>query len=176
MSDDEKNAPVVDHDVLIIERVRRNGFLVWKNNNTSYIFYLFSYILMSLKTTKIIYRVATLALALFILPGLFFMNSEMAIEGLKHVGLTDAVWLQQLLGRASPVAIIGILIESFYTRPCLTRLKERAYAGLAFVYIGAFWAHLQLGDPMSMVIMPVVTFVVLMVSYCMWHKMMKAKA
>ena len=52
---------------------------------------------MSPKTTKIIYRIATLALAVFILPGLFFMNSEMAIEGMKHVGLTDAVRLQQLL-------------------------------------------------------------------------------
>lgn len=65
---------------------------------------------MSLKTTQIIYRVATLALALFILPGLFFMNSEMAVEGLKHVGLTDAVRLQQLLGYASPVAILAIMI------------------------------------------------------------------
>jgi len=65
---------------------------------------------MSIKTTKIIYRIATGALALFILPGLFFMNSEMAIEGLKHVGLTDAVRLQQLLGYASPVAILAIII------------------------------------------------------------------
>ena len=129
---------------------------------------------MSLKTTKIIYRIATIALALFILPGLFYMNSEMAIEGMKHVGLTDAVWLQQLLGRASPVAIIGILIESFYSRPCLRILKEWAYAGLAFVYVGAFWAHVQLGDTIAMIVMPLVTFAVLMVSHCTWHKIVKA--
>lgn len=40
---------------------------------------------MSIKAAKIIYRVTTIALALFILPGLFFMNSEMAVEGMKHV-------------------------------------------------------------------------------------------
>jgi len=94
---------------------------------------------MSLKTAKILYRVATLALALFILPGLFFMNSEMAMEGMKHVGLTDAKWLQQLVGYASPLAILAILIPRI---PKL--LKEWAYAGLAFVYIGAFRAHVQL--------------------------------
>ena len=66
--------------------------------------------LMSLKTTKIIYRIATIALALFILPGLFFINSKMAVKGMRHVGLTDAIRLQQLLGYASPVAILTILL------------------------------------------------------------------
>jgi hypothetical protein len=94
---------------------------------------------MSLKTAKILYRVATIALSLFILPGLFFMNSEMAIEGMKHVRLTDAKWLQQLLGYASPLAILAILIPKIPNH-----LKEWAYAGLAFVYIGAFRAHFQI--------------------------------
>lgn len=128
------------------------------------------HITMSLKVTKIIYRVTTIALALFILPGLFFMNSEMAVEGMKHVWLTEAVWLQQLLGWASPLAILTILIPKIPNH-----LKEWAYAGLAFVYIGAFWAHVQLGDTPAEIAMPIVTFVVLMVSHCTWHKMLKAK-
>ncbi len=130
---------------------------------------------MSIKTTKIIYRIATIALALFILPGLFFMNSEMAVEGMKHVGLTDAVRLQQLLGYASPVAILTILLWDFFPKFISPRLKERAYAGLAFVYVGAFWAHLQLGDTPAEIAMPIITFVVLMVSYCMWHKRLQAQ-
>lgn len=121
---------------------------------------------MSLKTAKILYRVATIALALFILPGLFFMNSEMAIEGMKHVGLTDAKWLQQLLGYASPLAILAILIPKIPNH-----LKEWAYAGLAFVYIWAFRAHFQLWDPISATIMPVVTFAILMVSHYCRHRM-----
>ena len=91
------------HSIQILENKRINII--------SSCYFLFStYRIMTLKTTKIIYRVATLALAAFILPGLFFMNSELAIEGLKHVGLTDALRLQQLLGYASPVAILAIII------------------------------------------------------------------
>lgn len=128
---------------------------------------------MKTKTITISYRVATIALALFILPGLFFMNSEMAIEGLKHVGLTEAVRLQQLLGYASPVAILAIIIGDFYPQAIVSRLKERAYAGLAFVYLGAFWAHYSSGHPVSEILMPLVTFAVLMVSYYMWHERLK---
>ncbi|AKH32434.1 hypothetical protein XF24_00069 [candidate division SR1 bacterium Aalborg_AAW-1] len=130
---------------------------------------------MSLKTTKIIYRVATIALAVFILPGLFFMNSEMAIEGMKHVGLTDAIWLQQLLGYASPLAILAIILGSFFPKVIKNHIKEWAYAGLAFIYIGAFWAHLQLGDTPAEIAMPIVTFIILMVSHCMWHKISNVK-
>jgi hypothetical protein len=55
------------------------------------------------------------------------------------------------------------------------RLKEWAYAGLGFMYIGAFWAHLSLGHPASEVVMPVVTFAVLAVSYVAWHKLLDTK-
>jgi hypothetical protein len=75
-----------------------------------------------MKTAKIMYWVSTIALALFILPGLFFMNSEMAKQGLAHVGLTDALWLQQILGIASPLAILLILIPGVWNR-----LKEWSY-------------------------------------------------
>ena len=40
-----------------------------------------------LKRDKIIYWVSTGILALFILPGIFFLNSSMAIEGTKHLGM-----------------------------------------------------------------------------------------
>lgn len=125
---------------------------------------------LSPKAARIIFWISTVALALFILPGLFFMNSEMAVEGMAHVWLTDAVWLQQLLGYASPLAILAILIPQIPHR-----LKERAYAGLGFIYIGAFWAHLSLGHPVSEVFMPVVTFVVLAVSYAAWHTLVDKK-
>jgi hypothetical protein len=39
------------------------------------------------KTTKIIYWISTGLLALFILPGIFFLNSPMAIEGTQHLGI-----------------------------------------------------------------------------------------
>lgn len=103
------------------------------------------------------------------------MNSEMAVEGMKHVGLENAKWLQQLLGYASPLAILAIIVGSFAPKVICSQLKEWAYAGLGFIYIGAFWAHVQLGDTPAEIAIPVVTFVVLAVSYCMWHRILKAK-
>ena len=52
---------------------------------------------MSNKTIRIIYRIATILIAGFHVPGLFFMNSEMAIEGMKHVQLYGITWLSQIL-------------------------------------------------------------------------------
>jgi hypothetical protein len=125
--------------------------------------------MMSTKTTKIIYWIATILIAAFTLPGLFFMNSEMAVEGIKNVGLEGVTRLQQLLGYAPSLAVLAIL----FLPKSQSHLKEWAYAGLAFVYIGAFWAHVQLGQTAAEIAMPVVTFIVLMTSHYMWHKLMK---
>lgn len=132
--------------------------------------FIFYTLTMNTKTAKILYRVATILLAAFILPGLFFMDSEMAKEGMIAVQLNETVWLQQLLGYASPIAILAILIPKIPNW-----LKEWAYAGLAFVYIGAFRAHFSLWDPVSATAMPIVTFVILMISYFCRHKVIDNK-
>ena len=80
----ERKDRVVDHDVLIIEKVQRNG-LNQRKITILIKFLSLIHIIMSIKAAKIIYRVTTIALALFILPGLFYMNSEMAVAGMKHV-------------------------------------------------------------------------------------------
>lgn len=126
---------------------------------------------MSLKTSKIIYRITTILIAGFHVPGIFFMNSEMAIEGMKHVQLDGIIWLQQIIGYALPLGALALIIPMIPNR-----LKEWAYAGLTFVYIGAFWAHFSLWHPVNEVMMPIVTGVVLAVSYVMWHKVIKAES
>lgn len=78
---------------------------------------------MSPKTTKILYWIATILIALFHIPGIFFMHSEMAIEGMKHVQLDGILWLQQLLGYAGPLAALTLLVPKIPNR-----IKERAYA------------------------------------------------
>lgn len=126
---------------------------------------------MSLKITKIIYRITTILIAAFHIPGLFFMNSEMAIEGMKHVQVDGIIWLQQILWYAGPLAALALIIPRYIPNI----LKERAYAWLTFVYIGAFWAHFSLWHPTSEIIMPIVTGVILAWSYCTWHKILKSK-
>ena len=46
------------------------------------------------KLDKIIYRVFTGAIALFILPGIFFMNTPMAKEGPRHLGIPDRLAME----------------------------------------------------------------------------------
>jgi len=46
---------------------------------------------------------------------------------------------------------------------------------LGCIYLGALWAHIQLGDPLSAIAMPIVTFAILLVSYLGWHGMVDAK-
>lgn len=125
----------------------------------------------SVKGAKIGYWISTIAIALFTLPGLFFMNSELAVEGMKHVWLEAAPWLQQLAWFGAPLAILLILIPGVWNR-----LKEWSYVGLGLIYIGAFWAHVYAdGFANSMTYFPLVTLAVLIVSYCCWHKILKAK-
>ncbi len=125
---------------------------------------------MSKKTITILYWIATVLIALFHIPGIFFMNSEMAIEWLKHVNIAEVIWLQQIVWYALPLAALTLLVPKIPNR-----IKERAYAWLTFVYIGAFWAHFSLWHPINEVIMPLVTLTILIVSYCMWHKLLVAK-
>lgn len=99
------------------------------------------------------------------------MNSPEAVAGMAKVWLTNAVWLQQLLGFGSPLAILFILIPGVWNR-----LKEWSYVGIGCIYIGALWAHISidgLANPMTYA--PVVTFAVLLTSYLAWHKILKLK-
>ena len=94
----------------------------------------------------------------------------MAIEGMKHVQVDGIIWLQQILWYAGPLAALIIIVPKFIPN----RLKERAYAWLTFMYIGAFWAHYSLGHPINEIMMPIVTGALLAWSYCTWHKILKA--
>lgn len=117
-----------------------------------------------MKTAKVLYWVTTILLALFILPGLFFMDSELAKEGMAHV--QAPLRLGQLAGWGQPLAILLILIPGAWKR-----LKEWAYVGLGLVYIGAFYAHLTIDGVANMnTIMALGLFAVLLVSYVCWHK------
>lgn len=66
------------------------------------------------KSDKIIYRIFTVAIALFILPGIFFMNTPAAIEGPKHLGIP--AWLAMEVGIASFIGGLLIALPRFGSR------------------------------------------------------------
>ena len=117
-----------------------------------------------MKTQKIMYWVSTGLLALFILPGIFFINSEMAIEGTRHLGLPEWFRFEVSIG-----SFIGglILILPFFGK----RLKEWNYVALGIVYISALIAHLAVDGFVAMSFAPLVTFALLLISYVNYHKL-----
>lgn len=119
------------------------------------------------KTNRIIYRTSTWLLALFILPGIFFLNDPMATEWLKHVwpfpqwfALEAGIW-----------AFIWWLLLIIPKNVIWARLKERAYVWLGITYISAIIAHTVVDWLFnSMTYFAIWVFAVLLISYIYFHK------
>lgn len=130
-----------------------------------YLYFLYS----RMKTTKIIYRVSTIALVLFILPGIFYINSPMAIEGLNHLW----PFPERFRFETSIASFIGglILILPLNCR----RIKEWAYVGLGITYISAFVGHMTVDGFVFMTLTPIIALAVLLISYVTYHKIYAMK-
>ena len=120
------------------------------------------------KKTKIIYWVTTGLLALFILPGIFFMKSEMALEGTKHLGLPN--WLHVEVGIGQFIGGLILIIPVINAR-----IKEWAYVGIGIVYLSALIAHLSVDGVIAMSFLPLVFFVLLIISYVYFRKIFYQK-
>lgn len=114
------------------------------------------------KRNKVIYWTATGPLAAFILSGAFFMNSAMAIEGIKHLGLPE--WFRWELNIGHLIGGILLLL------PISKRLKEWNYVALGIEYISALIAHLSVDGFVISSFSPLITFGLLVVSYIYFHK------
>jgi len=120
-----------------------------------------------MKTTKILYWVTTSIICLFASTAIF-MNSEMAKEGTKHVGIPRWLGLEISIGQ-----LIGLVLLIVPAVPA--RFKEWAYVGFVIMYLSAINAHIAVGDPISNTIMAVVFFGLLLTSYFSFHKLQEAK-
>jgi hypothetical protein len=90
-----------------------------------------------------VYRVLTGLLAVFVvlaaLPDLFAVPQ--AVTLFERLGYP--LYLLPFLGAAKLLAVVGILVPRF------RRIKEWAYAGLAFDFSGALYSHVSVGDPIA---------------------------
>ncbi len=118
---------------------------------------------MTKKSTKVIYWISTSLLALFILPGIFFINSPMAQEGMTHMQIPQ--WLGTTVGIGQ---FIGGLILIIPKLPI--RLKEWGYTAIGIVYISAFIGHIYLDGIGRDAITAAILFTVLLISYITYHK------
>ena len=121
-----------------------------------------------MKTTKIVYWVSTSIICLFALSAVQ-MNSQMAIEGSKHVLIPRYLSIEISIGQ-----LIGLVLLIIPAIP--KRFKEWAYVGFGIMYISALVAHIAVGDPfIPFGLMAVVFFGLLLCSYISFHKLEAAK-
>jgi len=121
-----------------------------------------------MKTTKIVYWVSTSIICLFALSAVQ-MNSEMAIEGSKHVLIPRYLSIEISIGQ-----LIGLVLLIVPAVP--KRFKEWAYVGFGIMYISALVAHLAVGDPfIPFGLMAVLFFGLLLTSYISFHKLQETK-
>src|SRR5690606_15034921 len=111
------------------------------------------------KRDRIIYWVATIWLALGMtstgIVQLIGMQEER--DMMAHLGYPN--YLLALLGTAKILGVVAILI------PKAPLPKEWAYAGFAFVMIGAVVSHLAVGDPARDLFGPILLLVLTLVSW-----------
>lgn len=115
-------------------------------------------------STKATYWISTGLIALFILPGIFFLNSPAAIEGTRHLGLPR--WFHLELGIAKFFGGI-ILILPFIKG----RLKEWVYVAFGIDSLSAVIGMVAVDGPGLQSFAPLVFFAILLVSYVTYHKL-----
>lgn len=124
----------------------------------------------TLKRDTVIYWTITLIL---MVPGagggfveLFTNGPEPIVKIMLQLGYP--LYLMKILGFAKILGGFTILIGKSQ------KLKEWAYAGFAFDFLGATASHILAGD-FSNSFFPFIFFIFLMVSYFLWHKISATK-
>jgi hypothetical protein len=116
-----------------------------------------------MKRDKIIYWVATTLIVLSLgFAGFAYFTDPAVKAGFKHLGFPD--YFRAELGIAK---IIGALVLAIPAIP--SQIKEWAYAGVGITFISAAIAHISSGDPMGVAMAPIISFVILVVSYRYYH-------
>lgn len=119
-----------------------------------------------MKRTKILFWFTTTLIFLMegVMPALT-SNSELAIEGIRHLGFPDYFRVELTVFK-----VLGALVLILPQAPA--RMKEWAYAGFAIVAISAAIAHTVVDGFSGQAIFPLVSLVILAVSYVQYHKLL----
>jgi len=120
---------------------------------------------MNAKTVRILYWTLTCLFALFTLGDAFggITKQQAGIDVLKHLGYPD--YIMPFLGVAKLLGVAAILQQKLQT------IKEWAYGGFAFNFIGAFVSRAVLGDAAGMLLIPLVALAIMFASYFLWRQM-----
>lgn len=97
--------------------------------------------------------------AMFAFSGvLFIVGPPEVATSFHHLGYPD--YFRQFLGIAKLLGVAALVL-----RPPRPALREWAYAGFAFICIGATASHVVSGDPAAKAVSPLFALALLMTSY-----------
>lgn len=119
------------------------------------------------KKIKITYWITTGIISLFELSGAFFINSQVAIDGMHHLGLPD--WFRWELSIGHIIGGILLII------PIHKRIKEWVYVGFGIDFISAFIAYASIEGLSGNIVSPLIMLVLLIISYSCYLKITHQK-
>ena len=90
-----------------------------------------------------------------------------SVEQFMHLGYP--AYLAPFLGVARILGLIAIVIPKY------PRIKEWAYAGLAFDIIGAIYSQIATGQSLTSLFFPVIAILFLSGSYFFYHKRIRLR-
>jgi hypothetical protein len=115
-------------------------------------------------TTKIIYWIVTMLFSLLMLmdgiAGL--LRVEGGKQGMIHLGYP--MYILSIVGMAKILGVIAIVQTKYQT------IKEWAYAGFAFTFIGACASRAFAGDGAGLLIPPLIMLAFMFLTYFLWNR------
>lgn len=122
-----------------------------------------------MRAVKITYWATTIPVTLMMVYSAYAYLSQPAMaDAFHHLGFPAYFRIELAIAKLAGAAIL--------LAPLAGRIKEWTYAGFAFVFISAFIAHSASGDPVQVLVMPVIFLTLLILSYMMYHKIKKQQA
>jgi uncharacterized membrane protein YphA (DoxX/SURF4 family) len=108
---------------------------------------------------KIIYWAATglVAAGMGMSAFMYLSNNPELMNNFQALGLP--AYFVMVLGVAKLLGAVALVA------PVWARLKEWAYAGFTFTFLGAVWTHIATGTPW---VAPLIALLILTVSYAFW--------
>ena len=116
------------------------------------------------KSLRNAYWIATIIIALFMLMDGFggITMQEAGQESLKHLGYP--LYALYIFGVAKILGAVAILQNKYKV------IKEWAYAGFTFNFIGAAASTAFVGDGIDKVIFPIIALFILAIPYTLWKR------
>ena len=116
------------------------------------------------KSMKTLYWIFTILFCLLcFMDGIGGITKQQAGQDvLKHLGYP--MYLLTITGIAKLFAAVAILQTKYKT------IKEWAFAGMTFNFIGAFLSRIFLGDPIGECLPPLIMLAFMFVPYILWKK------